>query len=141
MKYHFKVHKEEIGFWAECVELEGCQTQADTMEELQKNMSEVLNLYLFEPDNSNVLFPLPNEHITGTDIYEVSVEPKVAFAFLLRRERIKRNLTQKEVAQKLGFKKIWSYQRLENPVTNPSLDTISKIKTVFPDFRMSRFTS
>jgi hypothetical protein len=34
MKYHFKVHKEMSGFWAECLELNGCITQADTQKEL-----------------------------------------------------------------------------------------------------------
>jgi len=134
MNYHFKVYEEDNGFWAECLELEGCQTQADSLEELKKNMSEVLNLYLSEPDRSNVLFPLPDNNINDLDIYKVGVEPKVAFAFLLRRERINNNLTQKEVAEKLGLKRIWSYQRLEKSITNPSLDTIFKIKSVFPDF-------
>ncbi|MCD4819115.1 MAG: type II toxin-antitoxin system HicB family antitoxin [Candidatus Cloacimonetes bacterium] len=134
MNYHFKVYKEDDGFWSECLELEGCNTQADTLEELKNNMTEVLNLYLSEPQKSNILFPLPDESINDLDIYKVSVEPKVAFAYLLRRERINNNLTQKEVAAKLGLKRIWSYQRLENPITNPSLDTIYKIKSIFPDF-------
>ena len=34
MKYHFKIHKEKGGFWAECLELVGCSTQADTKDEL-----------------------------------------------------------------------------------------------------------
>ena len=53
----------------------------------------------------------------------------------LIRERINNNLTQKEVARRLGLKRIWSYQRLENSITNPSLETIYKIKNVFPNFQ------
>ena len=30
MKYHFKVHKGGKGYWAECIELVGCITEADS---------------------------------------------------------------------------------------------------------------
>jgi len=46
MKYHFRVHKEEDGYSAQCIELEGCITQGDSQEELFENMKEVLNLYV-----------------------------------------------------------------------------------------------
>jgi predicted RNase H-like HicB family nuclease len=62
MKYHFKIHKEGDGFWAKCLELSGCVTQADSMEELRKNMQKALNLYIDEPENSNRLAALP-DHI------------------------------------------------------------------------------
>jgi len=42
MYYHFKIHKEPDGYWAECIELEGCVTQGDSLDELQKNMEEAL---------------------------------------------------------------------------------------------------
>ena len=58
MKYHFKVHKEGNGYWAECVELLGCITEADSIDELQKNMEEALNLYIEEPENSKELAAL-----------------------------------------------------------------------------------
>ena len=60
MFYHFKIHKDNDGLWAECLELEGCQTQADSMDELQENMKEVLNLFLSEPIDSKMIFPMPN---------------------------------------------------------------------------------
>ncbi len=50
MKYHFQIHKENKGFWAECIELKGCVTQGDTLEELCDNIEEALTLYLEEPD-------------------------------------------------------------------------------------------
>jgi predicted XRE-type DNA-binding protein/predicted RNase H-like HicB family nuclease len=46
--YHFEVHKEKNGFWAEYLELPGCFTQARTMKELHKNMHEALDLILEE---------------------------------------------------------------------------------------------
>jgi predicted RNase H-like HicB family nuclease len=41
------VHKEELGgFWAEVPSLPVCVTQADTIEELQENLKEAIELYL-----------------------------------------------------------------------------------------------
>lgn len=48
MKYHFKIHKKGNGFWAQCIEFPGCVTEGDTIQELQANMREALNLYLQE---------------------------------------------------------------------------------------------
>ena len=65
MKYHFKVHKEGNGYWAECIELEGCLTQTErdpkggSIEELHYNMREALNLYLSESPDSDLIFPRP----------------------------------------------------------------------------------
>lgn len=135
MKYHFKVHKEKKGFWAQCIELEGCITQADSMDELQKNMQEALNLYIEEPADSKELIPLPDESIHVTrNIVEVAVDSQIAFAFMVRYYRITHGLTQSQVAKKMGFDTIYSYQRLENKRCNPSLRIISKIKQVFPEF-------
>lgn len=135
MKYHFKVHKEGKGFWAECVELSGCTTQADTMEELKQNMQEALNLFIEEPEDSKDLPPLPNESLKSTrSIVEVPLDLQIAFAFMVRYCRIKHGFTQKETAKRMGFDKLYSYQRLEGKRCNPSLRIISKIKQVFPDF-------
>ena len=50
MKYRFKIHSEEKGYWAECIELKGCITQGDSLEELHQNIREALQLYLEEPE-------------------------------------------------------------------------------------------
>ena len=134
MKYHFKVHKEGKGFWAECMELSGCYTQADSMEELHKNMQEALNLYIDESETSKRLAELPDETILPSrNVVEVQMDPLIAFAFMVRYHRIKHGLTQQEAAHKLGFERIYSYQRLENKKSNPSLKLLSRIKKVFPD--------
>ena len=137
MKYHFTVHKEGKGYWAECIELEGCQTQGDSMAQLHTNMEEALNLYLDEPPHSKTLFGLPKRVAKGKSIVEVPVEPKIAFAFLLRYLRLKHKLTQREVAQRLGFKSIFGYQKLEASKTaNPEFATIVKLKKVFPELSL-----
>ena len=139
MKYHFKVHKEDDGFWAECLELEGCLTQADSMEELHEMMKDVLCLYISEPEDSTRLANLPDDSIKKTkNIVEVPVDSEIAFSFWVRYCRIKNHkLTQQQVAKKLGFENINSYQRLERKKCNPSLRTISMIKGVFPEFPIS----
>lgn len=136
MKYHFKIHQEAKGFWAECIELEGCTTQADTIEELFDNMQTALNLYLEEPIDSKELAPLPQKIALSNSLVEIPVYPEVAFAFLMRYYRHKHGLTQKQAAEKMGFEKMYSYQRLESGRCNPSLKTMSKIKEVFPDFSL-----
>jgi len=137
MYYHFKIHKEEDGYWAECIELKGCVTLGNSFNELEKNMKEALNLYLDEPDNSDVTFPLPNKKIEGEDIVEVPVNPKIAFALMLRMLRKQKGLTQNEIARMLGMKNIYSYQRLErSKQANPSLITLAKIKKVFPELNV-----
>jgi antitoxin HicB len=134
MKYHFKIHREGKGFWSQCVELEGISTQGETKEELQKNMHEALNLFLDEPADSKVIFSLPRTNLKGPSIAVVEVEPQIAFAFYLRRIRLKRGMTQKDVAKLMGYKNLYSYQRLEKAKTaNPELSTIVKIKRLFPE--------
>jgi len=137
MYYHFKIHKEGNGFWAECLELDGCLTQANSIEELKKNMHEALNLYLSEPEDSKVIFNLPKKNINAKNTVEVQVEPKIALSFLLRRYRLLHNFSQKEIAAKLGMKNIWSYQKFEKPSTaNPTLSMLSKFKKEFPNLRL-----
>ena len=137
MQYHFKIYKEKNGYWAKCIELEGCNTQGDTIEELKLNSSEALNLFLNEAFDSKTIFPLPRKNYTGKDIFKIHVNPKIAFAQILRMERNKQGLSQKEVADMIGLKNLYSYQRLESPKSaNPALLTISKIKQIFPDLNL-----
>ncbi|HPS59288.1 MAG TPA: type II toxin-antitoxin system HicB family antitoxin [Spirochaetota bacterium] len=137
MKYHFKTHKEDSGYCAECVELYGCRTEADSIEELKTNMHEALNLYLEEPEGSGVEFVPPQEGLTGRYIVEVAVEPNIAFAVYLRYLRKQRRLTQKQVAEKLKLKNLYSYQRLESGKANPTLETIVKIHSLFPEMDLA----
>lgn len=138
MVYHFKVHKETRGYWAECVELKGCQTQGDTMEELKINAGEALNLFLAEPEETGVLFPLPHRKTKkDSKILQVPVEPGVALSLMLKHLRAKRKLTQQKTAELLGFANIYSYQKLESPKTsNPELKTLKKLKSFFPELRL-----
>ena len=140
MHYHFKYYKEDDGYWAECVELDGCRSEGDSFEDLKKNLEEALNLYLNEPANSKIIFNMPANNLTRKKgIVDIKVDPKIAFAYYLRIIRLKHHMTQKEVAEKMGYKSIWAYQKLETSKhANPELKTISKLKEIFPEFELSR---
>lgn len=137
MKYHFKIHKEKNAYWAEGIELKGCVTQGETLEELRTNMAEALNLYLDEPEDSKIIFPLPKKSVKGRGVAAVLVGPRIAFAFVLRRQRLTKKMTQKQVAEILGLSNLYSYQRLESSKTaNPELSTLVRLKQVFPDLKL-----
>ena len=76
---HFKVHRDADGTWAECLELDGCRTQADTDAELRSNAAEALNVYLDEPADSDVRLPLPRE-VLDEDTIEVAPDPGLALS-------------------------------------------------------------
>jgi predicted RNase H-like HicB family nuclease len=136
MKYHFRMTKENNGFWAECCELNGCVTQADTIDKLEKACAEALNLYLEEPKDSKMVFPLPNDSLNADKkLLKISVEPEIALAVLLRYYRSNSKLTQKQMSELLGMKNVYSYQRLEKR-SNATLSIIRKIHTVFPDIKL-----
>ena len=79
MVYHFRVHKEPQGYWAECIELPGCQTEADTRDGLLSNAIEALNLYLDEPEGVVRQIPLP-KRTAAKHVLNVPVDPAIAVA-------------------------------------------------------------
>jgi predicted RNase H-like HicB family nuclease/DNA-binding XRE family transcriptional regulator len=134
MKYHFKAHKEKALYWAECLELSGCLTQGSSLAEVQENARDAVNLYLDEPEDSKISFPLPNKaYDSKKGVFIAEVDPQIAFAVLLRQVRLAQGITQKMAAKKLGIENLYSYQRLEHR-GNPTLKTIQKVKVAFPDF-------
>ena len=137
MEYHFRYYKDERGgYWAKCVEVEGCQTQGDTISELEKNMNEVLNLCLAEPPDSKFIIPYPKKSVRGKNIIKVKVDPRVAFAMILRQYRIERGYSQRQAAEKLG-KELFSYQKLESVKSaNPTLKTLTLLQNSFPDLKL-----
>ena len=40
------IEKDDYGYYASCPELDGCQTQGDTVEEVLANIHEAIELYL-----------------------------------------------------------------------------------------------
>ena len=138
MKYHFKVEAEDDGFYAFCIELEGCRSEGNTIEELQDNLQEALDLTLDEPAGSNYVFPLPDENTEEShDVISIPVDPQIAFALLVRQSRISKHWTQEQAQKALGLPNRTSYTRLEKK-GNPRLSTIEKVWEAYKDFPMGR---
>ena len=98
---------------------------------LAKNLSQ--ECFLIQGDAMN--FMDVKNAITGQDILYVNLAGDL--------ESMSKNivnaiiLSQKEVADMIGLKNLYSYQRLESPKSaNPALLTISKIKQIFPDLKL-----
>lgn len=134
MKYHFKIHKDGKGFWAECLEIEGCLTQGENRKHLAAMVKDALEAMLSAPDDSKWILPLPNPSLKGKNIMVVSPAPTVALAALLHRHRLVNHWTQRQATEKLGLKNLIQYQRLEKGNSNPEFKTLVKIKAAFPDF-------
>ena len=102
-------------------------------------MKKVLNLYLSEPDTSELVFPEPKKIAKGRSIIEIHVDPNVAFALQLRQIRQKRKLTQKGMMSLLQILHLSNYQRLENPKkSNPELKTLAELVSKLPELNMAK---
>lgn len=140
MKYHFKYDKDERGgFWGESLEIEGCRSEGDNLEELKKNLTEALNLCLESAYHDEEDFVFPEEKFEGQgNILSIKPDVNVLFANLLKYYRKKNKLTQKSISEKLGYKSVWAYQKLENSkYGNVQLKTLAKIEEIFPDFNLN----
>ena len=59
--FEILVHEaEEGGYWAECPSLDGCYSQGDTLDELQTNIKEAIELSLDEIRARNKRIPTSN---------------------------------------------------------------------------------
>ena len=66
------IEKDENGYYAFAPELEGCQTQGDTFEEVSANIQEAIDLYL------EVLSSEERQQLLSKEILTTSYEVKVA---------------------------------------------------------------
>jgi len=138
MEYHFELHQEDEGwFWAECVELKGCLSDGDRVEDLKLRLEDALNLYLNEPIGSNMVFPLPDKKLDeNTSFLRIPVKSNVAFAMLIRQYRISNRMTLDQAREKIGLKNRNSYVKLES-AGNPTMDTISMVIKSFPEINLN----
>lgn len=66
------IEKDENGYYAFCPELDGCQSQGDTFEEVSRNIKEAVELYLETiPDEDRTQY-------LSHEIYTTSIEVHVA---------------------------------------------------------------
>ncbi|VVB97285.1 HicB_like antitoxin of bacterial toxin-antitoxin system [uncultured archaeon] len=70
-KVSIVIEKDEHGYYAYCPELEGCQTQGDSLEEVLANIKEAIELYL------ETLPPEEKTACLSREILTTSLEVKV----------------------------------------------------------------
>jgi predicted RNase H-like HicB family nuclease len=58
------IEKDGHGYYAYCPELDGCQTQGDSLEEVMGNMKEALALYLETMDEEDIKERFSREILT-----------------------------------------------------------------------------
>jgi predicted RNase H-like HicB family nuclease len=66
------IEKDEHGYYAYCPELEGCQTQGDSLEEVMNNIKEAIELYL------ETLSEEERKELLSKEILTTALEVKVA---------------------------------------------------------------
>lgn len=66
------IEKDEYGYYAYCPELDGCQTQGDSFEEVMENIKEAIELYL------ETLPQDERKQYLSQELYTTSVEVNVA---------------------------------------------------------------
>lgn len=66
------IEKDEEGYYAYCPQLEGCQSQGTTLEEVQENIKEAIELYL------STLSQAEKQTFLKQEIQTIMVEVKVA---------------------------------------------------------------
>ena len=71
-KVNIVIEKDEYGFYAYCPELEGCQSQGDSIEEVMDNIKEAIELYLETLDSDEA------KKLLSKEILTTSVEVTVA---------------------------------------------------------------
>ena len=120
----------EGGYVVEFIDIPSCVTEGDTLEEAKAMAKEALSAMLYSLDSRKQSIPEPSI-IKKRGIHYIEPELKIAFAITLKKERKRRGLSQKDVAERLNVN--WTYyQRIENPRrTNPTLGTIEKLQKVF----------
>lgn len=61
-EFTVQIHDEYGSYWAQVLEMPGCRTEGDTIDELMKNMYEVAELYLEVLEEDDKIDSLPSQH-------------------------------------------------------------------------------
>lgn len=129
MRYWAKIRQQkDKSYLVEFPGLEGCLTEGNTHQEALVHAKEALDGWLAARCDRDLNIPKPIKR-KGENFYSVEVSLTVAFAIRLRRLRMRRGLSQAQVAKRLNISQ-QAYAKLETPLkTNPSLQTIERIST------------
>lgn len=129
MHYIAFVHREGKYWLADFPDAPGCQTFAESSEELQAMAQEALELWLEGHLVDGKAPPRPRlrrRAPTKRTLRKVYVSPSLSTALQIRWARQDLGLTQKQLAQRLGLKQ-QQIAKLENPDENPTLKSLDEV--------------
>lgn len=122
--------KEDNGYLVRFIDLPGCITDGDTIEEATTNGREALTGFLASMYERNVPIPEPSV-VSRENVYLIEPDADVAVPVILKRLRESNKMTQSDVAKVLGIS-YQAYQRLEKPgKSNPTLNTLERLARVY----------
>jgi len=125
-----KYLKEDNSYIVEFPDLPGCLTEGETLDDAKRNAKEALTGYLASIFEREYKIPEPSK-AGGRNFHMIEPEPEVSVPILLRKLRVKKKLTQGDIAKVLGIS-YQAYQRLEKPgKSNPTLKTLERLAKVF----------
>jgi len=126
MKYLAKLTKEGRYLLVEFPDAPGCQTFAETEAELHEMAKEALEGWLEAHLVDGEAPPRPKRRRKTVDTWQVEVSPALSVAVQIRWARQDAGLSQQELARRIGVSQ-QQIAKLEQPTSNPSLGTLSKI--------------
>ncbi|AFY43052.1 type II toxin-antitoxin system HicB family antitoxin [Nostoc sp. PCC 7107] len=71
-KVSIVIEKDEYGYYAYCPELPGCQSQGNSLEEVQENIKEAVELYIETLSNAE------KQALQNKEVLTMTLEVKVA---------------------------------------------------------------
>jgi len=127
MIYYAKITRQsKSSMLVEFPGLPGCLTEGDDLPQALANAKEALDGWLAAHCDEALDVPRPTKK-RARNHFPVEVDIRVEFAIRLRQMRMKKKLSQADVAKRLGVTQ-QAYAKLEIPFsTNPSLSTIQKL--------------
>lgn len=128
MQYDAIVSRDGDSFLVEFPDCVGCQTFADTSDEVVAMATEALEGWLETMLAERRIPPRPTKHKAplGASLLHVTVNPMLSVALQVRLARQDRNLSQGALAELVGVSQ-QAVAKLEDPDANPTLETVQKV--------------
>ncbi len=131
LKYPARFEREDDGgYFVRFLDLPGCVTEGETLEEAKTMAKEALTGWLESVYSRELHIPDATKAMED-DVHYISPEPEIAIPIMIRKLRTDQGLSQKQIAEAIGIK-YQTYQRFENPNTfNATIKNLKRISKVF----------
>lgn len=128
MQYDAFVSRDGHGFLIEFPDCVGCQTFAESGDEVVSMATEAIEGWLEASLADRRVPPSPTKHKApvGSSLLRVTIDPVLAVSLQVRWVRQARGLSQGDLAALVGVSQ-QAIAKLEDPDANPTLDTLRKV--------------